>query len=125
VVYLSGNTTLALAAFALPAFLGLMYQAPAFAVTQSLATPKTRATASAVLLFVINIVGLGMGPAVTGALSDALQPSFGEDSLRYALLIVSGGLLWSALHFKLAARSLASDRVLAREAAASEAAGSG
>ena len=123
VVYLAESTALALAAFVLPAFLGLMYQAPAFAVTQSLATPMMRATASAVLLFVINIIGLAMGPAVTGALSDALEPRFGADSLRYALLIVSLGLLWSALHFKLAARSLAADRELAREAAAREAAG--
>lgn len=123
VVFLSESTTLALAAFVIPAFLGLMYQAPAFAVTQALATPMMRATASAVLLFVINIVGLAMGPAVTGALSDALEPRFGADSLRYALLIVSVGLLWSALHFKLAARSLAADRGIAREAAAREAAG--
>lgn len=123
VVFLAESTTLALAAFVIPAFLGLMYQAPAFAVTQALATPMMRATASAVLLFVINIVGLAMGPAVTGALSDALEPRFGADSLRYALLIVSVGLLWSALHFKLAARSLAADREVAREAAAREAAG--
>jgi len=123
VVFLAESTALVLAAFVLPAFLGLMYQAPAFAVTQSLATPMMRATASAVLLFVINIIGLAMGPAVTGALSDALEPAFGEDSLRYALLIVSVGLLWSALHFKLAARSLAADREIAREAAAREAAG--
>jgi hypothetical protein len=82
-----------------------------------------RATASAVLLFVINIIGLAMGPAVTGALSDALVPRFGDDSLRYALLIVSVGLLWSALHFKLASRSLAADREIARGAAAREAAG--
>jgi hypothetical protein len=112
-----------MAAFVLPAFLGLMYQAPAFAVTQSLATPLMRATASAVLLFVVNIIGLALGPAVTGALSDALQPALGEESLRYALLIVSGGLLWSALHFRLAARTLAADREVAREAAAREAAG--
>jgi predicted MFS family arabinose efflux permease len=123
IVFLADSTALVLAAFVVPAFLGLMYQAPAFAVTQSLATPMMRATASAVLLFVINIIGLAMGPAVTGALSDALQPAFGEDSLRYALLIVSVGLLWSALHFKLAGRYLAGDRELAREAAAREAAG--
>ncbi len=123
VVFLAESSTVALAAFVVPAFLGLMYQAPAFAVTQSLATPMMRATASAVLLFVINIIGLALGPAVTGALSDALQPAFGEDSLRYALLIVSSGLLWSALHFKLAARSLAADREIARDAAAREAAG--
>jgi hypothetical protein len=60
---------------------------------------------------------------MTGALSDALQPGFGDDSLRYALLVVSAGLLWSALHFKLAARTLGSDRELAREATARESAG--
>ena len=49
IIYTTDNTVLALALFTLPAFLGLMYQGPAFAVTQSLATPKMRATAAAVL----------------------------------------------------------------------------
>ena len=48
VIYLTENTTLALAAFTVPAFLGLMYQGPGFAVTQSLVTPKMRATAAVV-----------------------------------------------------------------------------
>jgi predicted MFS family arabinose efflux permease len=122
VVFLAESTAVALTAFVLPPLLGLMYQAPAFAVTQSLATPQMRATAAAVLLFIVNIIGLAMGPAVTGALSDALEPRLGEQSLRYALLIVSGGLLWSALHFRLAGRTLVADRAFAREAAAREAA---
>lgn len=120
VIYLTDDTTLALGLFTVPAFLGLMYQAPAFAVTQSLATPKSRATAAAVLLFIINIIGLALGPAVTGAISDALQPRFGDDSVRYALLIVSGALLWSGLHFHLASRTLHADLEIARQATARE-----
>jgi predicted MFS family arabinose efflux permease len=116
VVFLTDSTPLALGAFVLPAFLGLMYQAPAFAVTQSLATPKMRATAAAVLLFVVNILGLGIGPVITGIISDALEPRFGDDSLRYALLIVSAGLVWSGVHFFLAARTLKEDQATAREA---------
>jgi MFS family permease len=123
VVFLTTNTTLALAAFVIPAFLGLMYQAPAFAVTQALATPKMRATAAAVLLFVINIIGLALGPPVTGALSDWLAPRTGDWSLGYALLIVSGGLLWSGLHFWQARKSLPADLAFARAASAREAAG--
>lgn len=123
VIYTTESTTLALSLFAIPAFLGLMYLGPSFAVTQSLATPKMRATASALLLFVINIIGLALGPAVTGALSDRLEPRFGEDSLRYALLIVSLALAWSAFHFQRAGRSLVADLETARRASLREASG--
>ena len=122
-IYTTDDTTLALALFTVPAFLGLMYQGPAFAVTQSLATPKMRATAAAVLLFVINIIGLALGPAVTGAISDALEPSLGDDSLGYALLIVSCALAWSGLHFYLAGKTLVADLAVARAASEREAQG--
>ena len=123
VIYTTSNTTLALGLLTIPSFLGLMFQAPAFAITQSLATPKMRATAAAVLLFVINIIGLAVGPALTGALSDALEPRLGDDSLRYALLIVSTVVLWAAFHFYRAGRTLVEDRDYARQAAEREAAG--
>ena len=109
VVYLTDDTTLALLGLCGPAVFGLMYQAPAFAVTQALAAPSMRATAAAVLLFVINIVGLAVGPAATGALSDALEPRYGDDSLRYALLLISMALAWSAFHFWRAARTFEAD----------------
>jgi MFS family permease len=94
---------------------GMMYQAPAFAITQSLATPAMRATAAAVLLFVVNIIGLALGPLTTGVLSDVLEPRFGDDSLRYALLIVSCVLPWSAVHFWLGARTLEADVAYVRQ----------
>ena len=83
-----------------------MYQGPIFSVVQSLSPPAMRATAAAVLLFVINILGLGLGPSAVGVLSDVLKDDYGDDSLRYALLIVSTAYLWASLHFALASRSL-------------------
>ena len=100
-----------------------MYQGPAFAVTQSLATPNMRATAAAVLLFVINIIGLAVGPALTGAISDALEPSVGDDSLRYALLIVSLALAGSGFHFYQAGKTLVADLDHTRKASEREARG--
>jgi len=92
------------------AILGAMYLGPTFAMTQSIAKPHMRALASAVLLFIINLVGLGLGPLVLGALSDALAPRLGIESLRYAIVIVAVvGNVWSALHYMLAARTLRHD----------------
>jgi MFS family permease len=115
-VFTTESAAVSLAALCAPAMLGLMYQAPAFAITQSLATPTMRATAAAVLLFVINIIGLALGPLTTGVLSDVLEPRFGDDSLRYALLIVSFVLLWSGVHFWVGARTLEADIAHVRQA---------
>ena len=79
-------------------------------MTQSLVRPDMRALASAILLFIINLIGLGMGPWFVGMLSDALKPSYGVDSIRYALLgTVVVGAAWSSVHYLLAARTLAED----------------
>ena len=65
-------------------------------MTQTLVRPHMRALASAILLFIINLIGLGLGPFFVGVLSDALKPSFGVDSVRYALLgTVTVGAVWT------------------------------
>lgn len=90
--------------------LGMMYLGPTFAMTQSLVRPRMRALASAVLLFVINLIGLGAGPQAVGLISDAWQPRHGSESIRHALLaVVVAGSLWSSLHYVLGARTLARD----------------
>ena len=96
---------------ALPgALLGGMYLGPTFAMTQTLVRPEMRALASAILLFIINLIGLGFGPQGVGILSDLLQPTFGIESLRYALLCtVVVFALWSVVHYTLAARTLRED----------------
>ena len=63
-----------------------------------------------VLLFVLNLIGLGIGPWFVGFLSDSLEPSLGVESIRYALVSVACvGNAWAALHYLLAARSLRED----------------
>jgi MFS family permease len=97
--------------FAVPAsIVGGMWLGPTFAITQGLVGANMRALASAILLFIINLVGLGIGPMVVGILSDAFRPAFAAEGVRYALLIVvSVGAAWSSVHYLLATRTLRSD----------------
>ena len=49
-----------------------------------------RALAASILLFILNIIGLGLGPQVTGILSDVINmtTTLGDDSLRWAMVVV-------------------------------------
>lgn len=90
--------------------LNSMYLAPSVAVSHTLVPANMRAVASSVLLFILNIIGLGGGPLATGALSDWLTPSMGNESLRYAMGgVILAGLL-SGLLYYLAARALVKDQ---------------
>ena len=53
-------------------FFGGFYLGPSFSVAQNLAPPKARAMSTAIFFFVLNIIALGLGPTVTGALSDVI-----------------------------------------------------
>ena len=65
---------------------------------------------SAILLFIINMIGLGLGPQGVGIVSDLLKPAFGSDSLRYSMLaIVVIFAAWSVVHYALAARTIEAD----------------
>jgi MFS family permease len=108
-VYLAADAFWALVAFLVPAAVGALYLGPSLAMVQGLVPLRMRTLASAVLLFVINIIGLGLGPQAVGILSDLLASRFGAESLRYALLLAGLVNLWSALHFFLAGRTLTRD----------------
>ena len=75
---------------AVPAVLGTLWYGPVYATAQSIVEPHMRATASAVLLFIINLVGLGLGPVAVGVLSDVLAGPMGlgeAEGVRWALII--------------------------------------
>jgi MFS family permease len=96
--------------FFVPAYaVANMYVGPLWSTAQNLARPGMRATASAVLLLVLNIVGLGAGPLLVGVLNDALEPSYGQLSIRYSLLLVTlvGGL--AGVFFWIGSRSFRED----------------
>jgi len=108
--------------------LGAMYLAPSFTMTQSLVGVRERALAGAVLLLIINLIGLGLGPTLTGWVSDMYRSSLvggGVDvsvataqGLRYALCTVVLVNVWSAFHYLIAARTLREDLVVAKEGGA-------
>ena len=111
-VYMSNSATASLLFLIMPVLLGNFYQATTFSQAQGLVPLRMRAVAAAVLLFILNIIGLGAGPQVVGILSDLLQPSYGDESLRYALLILCFVNLWAAYHYFVAGKYLKEDLVL-------------
>ncbi len=88
---------------------------PTYATAQGLVSSHMRAMASAILLFVMNVIGIGLGPLAVGGLNDWLTPRFGEQAVRYSLLIVALPHTLAAVFNLLAARTLRRD--LARAAA--------
>lgn len=62
--------------------------------------------ASAVLLFLLNLIGLGLGHWATGLVSDLLRPAYGDESIRYAPACMVSGNIWCATHYHLATRPL-------------------
>ena len=66
--------------------LAAMYLAPSVAITHRLVPPEMRAMASAVYFFIINMIGLGLGPTMIGVVSDALKTSLGDFSLQWGMI---------------------------------------
>jgi MFS family permease len=99
--------------------LGATYLGPSIAATHTLVGVRERAVSGALLLFVLNLIGIGMGPMLTGVISDALRDHFvaggmslepaRADGLKYALCVMSIANLWSAYHYFRAARTLRED----------------
>ena len=115
-VFLAPSAGWALGMLALPTVLGNFYLPTVLAQAQSLVSLRMRAVASAIVLLLINIIGLATGPLLTGMLSDALEPTFGSESMRYSLLIVCVVILpWAAWHYVLASRSIDADLARSEE----------
>ena len=53
-------------------FFGGFYLGPSFSVAQNLAPAHLRAVSTAIFFFVLNLIALGGGPTITGALADVL-----------------------------------------------------
>jgi len=111
-VFLVDELYLVLAIYTIPVFLINLYTGPTFAMTQSLAPLAMRAAASALLLFIINIIGLVFGPTTVGIISDLLQSSMqmnDVESLQMALLACNFVYLFSFYYYFQASRHLETD----------------
>ncbi len=109
VAYLSPATSIVLPAFAAMTFMASVFFGPSFAMTQAISPLRMRSVATSLLLLVQTVIGQGIGPWLTGYVSDALRPSFGAASLRYSLVLVGLVNVWAALHYVIGAKSLRQD----------------
>lgn len=102
VLMFSSNAQMVLWITFFTSLLTAVYLGPTLAIVHNLVDAKMRAFASAILFFVLNLIGLGFGPLVIGLVSDALTPTYGDLSLRYAFLtsfiagMISLTLYWKA-----------------------------
>ncbi len=99
----------ALTAYFIPIALGSVYLGPAIALTHQLVRIRMRAVASSILMFFLNLIGMGLGPQAVGIISDALSPEYGVEGLRWSLLAVLSSKFVSIALFLLAARYLIAD----------------
>ena len=95
------------------------YLGPCLAICHGLVPPAMRAMSSAVLFFILNLIGLGMGPLTAGFLSDVFTEQYGDDGLRYAMVVVAGISALGIAMFVLAARNLNADFERSAQAQAS------
>lgn len=104
-IFLLPNGFLILGLLPLPMFLKSMWFGPVFAALQSIVNERSRATSVAVFLFVVNLIGLGLGSVVLGGISDALRPALGSGgAIRWAMIIMSLATLPAAFAFWQASR---------------------
>lgn len=91
-------------------FLTAAYLGSVLAVSHSLVGQRMRALTSAILFFVINLIGMGLGPLSVGMLSDYLAATGVDASLGYAMLTVgTGAVLVTCLNYVLAAKTVVAD----------------
>lgn len=132
--FMVGSLWLAIPLLAAATLFQYFYVSGIYAATQAIVHPRMRATAVAVLLFIVNFLGYVFGPLAIGALSDYLTNTHllqlgaslaachaktapaavcaagAAYGLQYAIIIGYLGFVWGAAHFLLAWRTMARDR---------------
>jgi MFS family permease len=120
-VLMFNQTAVVIALLAPVVMCSAAYLAPSITATYGLVQVSERAVASALLLFIINLIGLGLGPYLAGIGSDHLRQFFIDsgmsaaqadgEGLRWSLRIIVVVNLWSAVHYFIAARTLRAEEV--------------
>jgi predicted MFS family arabinose efflux permease len=108
---MSGNAPLAWLLLLVPNALNILWLGPVATAVQHLVPRPMRSTASASFLLINNLIGLGLGPTLIGALSTAFKGRFGTEALRYAAVSVVGFYLLATILMLAAVKSLRSDWV--------------
>jgi len=96
-----------------PMLMNQAYLAPALTVAQNAVAPAQRTMTGAILLFVLNLVGLGVGPVYVGWIADNMEPAHGEQALAYGYAGVIPFVVLTVVAHLVASVSIARDKRLA------------
>jgi len=108
-LFLSSNQYQSVTFMSVVGMIGAMCNGVIFSAIQSLVSERMRSVTLALIFLFANLIGLGFGPLVVGALSDLLAPAFGQESLRYALAAFAPGLAWVAIFYWKASNTIEAD----------------
>ena len=108
--FLVNDPYTALMCMVIPSVLSNAYLGVTIASVHGMVGLKMRAVSSALLFFILNMIGLGMGPTTVGLVSDLLVDQHGVDSLRYAMMyIIPTAMFMSGVFYLVAARYIRDD----------------
>lgn len=128
--FLVPTKSTAMAILLIPPALQYLYLGPTMGLMHNLVTPRMRATTTAILYLAVNLFGMGLGPPVTGFISDTIAASMGGSAehcrgaavalsetcriagatgVRWALVVSTLAFIWAAVHYLIAARTLRAD----------------
>lgn len=109
IAFMNKSLGLGFILFALPYMLSLAWLGPVVNAVQHLVPPSMRGTASACMLLINNLIGIGFGIWFFGKLTDALIPTYGDGALHMALNIGLTFYLVAGLLMLIASRTLSKD----------------
>jgi MFS family permease len=136
--YLAESLWLAVPLMMVGQMLLYTYLCPLYAVPSGVVDSRMRATAGAVTLFIVNLLGYGLGPPLIGGLSTILNATFlsgldpsltleackasnlaaaaqgacdsaNADGLRWSMVLFKCLYLWAIFHFYMASRTIQRD----------------
>lgn len=96
-----------------PMLMNQTYLAPAITVAQNAVPPAQRTMTGAIMLFVLNLVGLGVGPVYVGWIADKMEPAHGDQALAYGFAGVIPFVVLTVIAHIAASISIGRDKRLA------------
>ena len=96
-----------------PMLMNQTYLAPAITVVQNAVPPAQRTMTGAIMLFILNLVGLGVGPVYVGWIADKMEPVHGDQALAYGFAGVIPFVVLTVIAHIAASISIGRDKRLA------------
>jgi MFS family permease len=113
-VFTVGDPMIGIGLYFVANLVGTLWYAPFYSTAQSVVQPRHRATSAALLLLILNLIGLGLGPTFVGALSEflATHQHLGKaEGLRWAMIATAFMCLISVVLLMFARRRVREDVV--------------